>query len=120
MREDRIEKLNIEKSVVGRLKEIKAKEESIKKEDPAYGTPWSIIDPEKLIPEAQELFDLFAKDNIETARAEILMIREKIEKIGNKEQKQSNEEFVNWIDDKIEDRFRDRQLEEDKQKDNTR
>ena len=120
MREGRLEKLNIEKSVVERLKEIKAKEESIKKEDPTYGTPWSIINPEKLIPEAQELFDLFDKDNTDTARAEILMIGERIEKIRDKEQKKINEEFIKWIDDKIEKKFLDKQLEEDKQKDNTR
>ena len=121
MREGKIEKPNIEKSAIERLKEIKAKEENIKKEDPTYGTPWSIIDPEKLILEAQEIFDLFEKGE---SREELLLARERlrtfkdeIERMKNTDTKISNESFLKWIDDKIEGKILSSELKEDQEKD---
>lgn len=126
MARESIEKSNIdkgergEKSVIERLKEIKEKEEIIKKENPTYGTPWSVINPEKLSQEALELYELYDKGDIKAAEAEISVVRDKLKEIKNKEEKENNEQFINWIDDKIGSKFLGDQLEEDKQKDYTR
>lgn len=120
MKEGKLEKLNIEKTVLERLKEIKAKEEKNKKENPTYGSPWFIISPEKLIPEAQEVFDLFEKEELLPAREKLAALKEKIEKMKKGDEKISNENFLSWIDDKIETKFLNRQLKEEQEKDNRR
>lgn len=63
--ESRIEKSKKEekeKTVIERLKEIKKKEEEIARQDKT-GTPWHAINPEELIPEAQELLIFSRKEN---------------------------------------------------------
>lgn len=98
---EKLKKESKEKSAIERLQEIKQKEEQMKKEDPAYGSPWASIDPEKLIQEARDLFDIFDQGDLNVARTEIQVVREKIEKIKNKEARVSNEGFINWIDGEI-------------------
>lgn len=88
-------------TTVEKLRQIKAKEKAIKKEDPLYSSPWHVIDPEKLTPEVIELYEHFEKKEFRVAREELEVLREKIKQIKNAEKRGNNERFLKLIDDKI-------------------
>jgi len=90
-----------EKTTVEKLQDFKVKEMSIKKEDPTYGTSWGGIDPEKLDQGVLNLYELYENGGLKTAQTSIEAIREKIEKIKDKDKKEGNRRFINWLDDKI-------------------
>lgn len=118
--ESRIEKSKKEekeKTVIERLKEIKKKEEEIARQDKT-GTPWHAINPEELIPEAQELFDFFEKGEYETAKGLLEAVREKTKEMEKSKVKDSNEGLANLLDDKIIEKITQKESEGDKEKDN--
>lgn len=121
MREGIKEKLNIgkeeEKAVMEKLKELKEKETERMEEDNTLG-PWKNIEPEHLTPEAQELFDLFEKDQLEVVQEKFQDVSSKIEEIKDKKIKSSNENFLHWIDDKVNAEVSKRTLEEQREKEN--
>jgi len=113
-----IEQFNKE-DVVEKLRAIQEKEREIKKEDPRYGTPWdSVINIEKLIPEAKKLFELFNNNELDSAKTKLEVVRNRIDQMKEGEEKNSNEGFINWIDDQILKAFRDNKVKEDQEKDN--
>ena len=114
-----IEQFNKEDKVVEELRTIQEKERKIKEEDPRYGTPWdSVINIEKLIPEAKKLFELFSNNKLDSAKTKLEVVRNKIDQMKEGKEKNSNEGFINWIDDQILKAFRDNKVKEDQEKDN--
>jgi hypothetical protein len=78
-------------------------DEKIKKsEGDINPNPLRMVDRKLLIPEAQELFRMFADGNLETANAKLAEVLEKIEKIKNEKEKDSNLKFVRSFDHDIE------------------
>lgn len=126
---ERMEKSNIEKEErpiteeLEDLKSIKAKEEKIRKEDPAYSTPWHVIDPEKLDKTALEIyghFRIMELTELKIAQEKLIAFKEKIKEIKNSKQRENNENFIRWIDDKIGTALSNSEVRADIEKDNTR
>jgi len=96
-----------------KLRKLKEKDELIKREDSMHPTPLHAVDLDKLDPAVLELYRLYDKGEIDTARAGIKAVGEKIKEIPNKKLRENNEEFVNWIDDAIEQEFLNKELGKD-------
>ena len=92
-------------STLDKLKEFKAKEEEAIKEDALlHSKSWEHINPDLLIKSCQELFELYTIDTLESlseALSHLPVIEQEINKIKNKEERDSNLDFYHWIDDKI-------------------
>jgi len=113
-----IEQFNKE-DVVEKLQAIQKRERKIKEEDPRYGTPWdSVINIEKLIPGAKKLFELLNNNELDSAKTELKIVRNSIDQMKEGEEKNSNEGFINWIDDQILKAFRDNEVKEAQEKNN--
>ena len=121
MKEGKFEKSKRQKETNLPLKQlmaIKGREMKIKEEDPNYGTPWGGIDPEKLTPDVLELFNLFNGGDVEAAQTKLQDCEIKIQEIKTTADRSSNEQFLQWIDDKIRDALMQKQAAENKVKDN--
>jgi hypothetical protein len=103
------------KTPIERLKEIKEKEMIRMKEEKTSG-PWRHIEPENLIKEVLELYDLFERRKLKVAKVKLEEVSEKIAKIKDKKVKASNERFVQWIDDRIATGLLSDELEEEREK----
>lgn len=103
------------KTPIERLKEIKEKETTRMKEEKTSG-PWRHIEPENLIKEVLELYDLFERRKLKVAKVKLEEVSEKIAKIKDKKVKASNERFVQWIDDRIATGLLSDELEEEREK----
>jgi len=113
-----IEQFNKE-DIMGELEAIQKREREIKKEDQRHGTPWdSVINIEKLTPGTKKLFELFNNNELDSAKTELEIVRNSIDQMEEGEEKNSNEGFINWIDDQILKAFRDNKVKEEKEKDN--
>jgi hypothetical protein len=103
--EKNITKKENKKTTLERLKEIKEKEEEAIEEDKLlHARSWEHINPKLLIDQCRELFDLFSRgdyESLSTAKDKLPLIQKEINKIKDKDQKNSNQEFLYWIDDKI-------------------
>ncbi|MFZ5559734.1 MAG: hypothetical protein ACOZAL_02995 [Patescibacteria group bacterium] len=107
-----------EKSVVEKLKEFKEEEMKKMKEDKTYRSPWLHIEPEHLTEDVQDLYAHFDKGEYEPAKGKLEEVSEKIKGIKKEDVKSSNERFVHWIDDQIGEKLANKELKEDKEKDN--
>lgn len=107
-----------EKPVIEELKELKEKEIERMEEDKTYGSPWKNIKPEHLVPEVQEIYDLFRKNQLDVVQEKFQVANTEAEEIKNRERRFSNIEFLHWIDDKINQALSKKTLEEERQKGN--
>lgn len=85
--------------IVFKEKEMKAIEE-----DKLHPRVWEHINPDKLIEQCQEVFDLYKKgdsDSLNSASNKIEAIKIEIEKMKDKKIKDSNQRFIQWIDDEV-------------------
>jgi hypothetical protein len=118
MREEKIEQFKKESPTLDKLKELKAKQETANKEDPTYPMPLHPIDLDNLDPAVLKLYELYEggrKNDLEVAQTSIEAIREKMEKAGNKEKRENDEKFINWIDDEINRKLSESTLAEGRQ-----
>ena len=110
---EKLKKEEEEKSPIEKLKEIKEKDDFIKKEDSLHPTPLHAIDLDNLDPGALELYRLYDEGDIDSARAGIRLIGEKIEKIKDKKKRENNEKLLNYVDNLIGEKFLKEKLEQD-------
>jgi hypothetical protein len=110
-----IEKENTIKEII----EIKEKKEKQAKEDNEK-SPWLLINPELLIPEVVKIFIHYNREEYKSAKSVLESSKELVEKISNKEKRNSNEKFLKMIDDKIIIALDRQEAEEQEAKDNKR
>ena len=117
--EERIEKFKEqERPVSERLEELKQKEIKRMEEDPTHGGPWKNIEPEHLTLEVQELYDLFEKNQLDVIQDKFREAGEKIGKMKNGKAKDSNTNFLQWIDNRINAELSKKTLEAQREKEN--
>ncbi|MBU4285184.1 hypothetical protein KKF60_01330 [Patescibacteria group bacterium] len=86
------------------LTAFKEKEMKAMEEDKLHPRAWEHINPDKLIKECQEVFYLYKNgdsDSLNSAMNKIEAIKIEMEKMKDKKTKDSNERFIQWIDDEV-------------------
>lgn len=94
----------IKKETENPLLVFKEKEMKAIEEDKLHPRVWEHIDPDKLIGECREIFELYLKgdtDSLNSALNKIEAVKIETEKMKDKKAKDSNERFILWIDDKV-------------------
>ncbi|HUT96269.1 MAG TPA: hypothetical protein VMW82_01750 [Candidatus Paceibacterota bacterium] len=94
----------IKKEEENPLTAFKKKEMKAMEEDNLYPRAWEHINPDKLIKECQEVFNLYKNgdsDSLNSAMNKIEAIKIETGKMKDKKTKDSNERFIQWIDDEV-------------------
>lgn len=104
--------------VAERLEELKQKEIKRMEEDPTHGGPWKNIEPGHLTLEVQDLYDLLGRNQLDVIRDKFREAGEKIEEMKNGKVKDSNTNFLQWINGRINVELSKKTLKDQREKEN--
>ena len=112
MKEGKIEKPQIDeiKRFLGEIIE--------KSKNDLNPSPLRLVERKYLIPEVEEAFLLFKNNELEAARAQMGVAKEKIGGIKNREKRESNDIFIQFFDHEIDKAIETKQTREFNAQDN--